>query len=236
MTPSFADKLSRLFDECRAPNGRRHTNTEVVEAVNAAGMAKISPSYLSELLSGKKDNPSLWTVKALADFFGQAMDYFVEEDLLPRTPAQPPGTGVGDGLAEWTLSTRINLLFEMAGHNHDAPPTNAEVAAAIAAAGVDVSGQTLAAVRTGAETELSTEALAAIATYFKVPSAVLTDERVAEMLAGQLPVMKLLQDDAIRRIAYRAHALSEDDRAIVTGLLDRLAREDPGMTPDDLDF
>ena len=43
---------------------------EVVEAINATKQARISPSYLSELLSGKKDNPSLWTVKALADFFG----------------------------------------------------------------------------------------------------------------------------------------------------------------------
>ena len=236
MTPNFAAKLSRLFDECRSPDGRRYTNLEVVEAINATKQARISPSYLSELLSGKKDNPSLWTVKALADFFGQPMDYFVEPDLSPRTRAALAFEKVGTDAGEWTLGARLNLLFAMAAHDGSAPPTNAQVAAAAAAAGVDVSGQTLAAVRTGAETELPNETLSAIANYFGVPPAVLTDDRVAEMLAAQSAAVRLFHDDAVRKIAYRANALSDEDRAIVTGLLDRLAREDPGMTPDELDF
>src|SRR5664279_5363528 len=129
LTPNFAEKLSRLFDECRSPDGRRYTNLEVVEAINATKQARISPSYLSELLSGKKDNPSLWTVKALADFFGQPMDYFVEPDLSPRTRAALPFEKVGTAAGEWTLGARLNLLFAMAAHDGSAPPTNAQVAA-----------------------------------------------------------------------------------------------------------
>jgi hypothetical protein len=52
----------------------------------------------------------------------------------------------------------------------------------------------------------------------------------------QLPDARLLQDNTVRKIAYRAHSLSEADRAIVTGLLDRLVQEDPGMSPDGLNF
>lgn len=166
----------------------------------------------------------------------QPMDYFVEPDLSPRTRAARPFEKVGTDAGEWTLGARLNLLFAMAAHDGSAPPTNAQVAAAAAAAGVDVSGQTLAAVRTGADTELPNETLSAIANYFGVPPAVLTDDRVAEMLAAQSAAVRLFHDDAVRKIAYRANALSDEDRAIVTGRLDRLAREDPGMTPDELDF
>lgn len=235
LTPSFASKLNRLFDECRAPDGRRFANTEVVEAINLTGQATISPSYLSELLSGKKDNPSIWTVKALADFFGQPLDYFVEQDLPPRRP-QALGQFSPEAGTDWTLAARLNLLFTMAERNGNSSPTNAQVAAAAAATGVELSGQTLAAVRAGDDVDLSTEVLRAIAAYFEVPVAVLTDERVADMLAAQLPAMQLLQNDTVRKIAYRAYALSEEDRSIVTGLLDRLAREDPGISPNELEF
>ena len=232
MTPSFADKLSRLFDECRASSGRRYENKEVVEAINDAGQAKISASYLSELLSGKKDSPSIWVVKALADFFDQPVDYFVEQDLPPRSPRRAESAGE----QTWTLGARLNLLFAIATGDDLPQPSNEDVATAVQAAGSPLTTSELAAVRAGEQKSLPAETLSRVADYFHVPAAVLTDDRVVDMLAVQLPDARLLQDNTVRKIAYRAHSLSEADRAIVTGLLDRLVQEDPGMSPDGLSF
>jgi transcriptional regulator with XRE-family HTH domain len=232
LTPSFAAKLSRLFEECRTADGRRWTNSEVVDAINADGQTKISASYLSELLSGKKDSPSIWVVKALADFFDQPVDYFVDADRAPRAPRRD-GSRADQ---HWSLGARLNLLFAMATTDEEAPPTNAVVAAAVTAAGGRLSAAQLASVRNGDQAALPAETLRGVASFFKVPADMLTDDRVVDMLAAQLPDVQLLQDSTIRKIAYRAHALSEADRAIVTGLLDRLIQEDPGMSPDGLNF
>lgn len=105
MAPSIAAKLSRLFDEHRKADGRPFTNTDVVRAIRRAGHAQISPSYLSELRTGKKSNPSIWTVKALADFFGEPLDYFVQDG---PEPAEPPETL----RAATTLSERIDPLHD----------------------------------------------------------------------------------------------------------------------------
>jgi hypothetical protein len=225
----LAAKLSRLFDTVRGPGGRRYTSSEVVDAINAAGQAKMSPSYLSELLSGKKDNPSIWTVKALADFFGQPIDYFTEPAYEPRVaPGSQPMRS--DGMA--TLSERLNLLFAM----RQPQPSTAEVAAAIQAAGISLAVEQLAAVRSGDDAELPPASLSAIANFFAIPVAVLTDPDVAAMLATRLPALQLMDNGAVRRIAMRAHGLSEEDKEMVAVFLDRLAREDPGIPPDELTF
>ena len=46
--------------EFAARAGGAGRNREVVAAINETAQAKISASYLSELLSGKKD-PNIWT-------------------------------------------------------------------------------------------------------------------------------------------------------------------------------
>lgn len=225
---SFADKLTRLFDEVRGPGGRRWENREVVEAINAAGAAKISASYLSELLSGKKDNPNIWTVKALADFFGQSVEYFVD-DSSPHT--RPPRRA-GDSAAEsTTLADRLALLFKLA-----QDPSTAQVASAVGVTAEGLDATRLAHLRSGAADDLSPAELEALAAYFDVPTAVLTDPKVAEMVAANLPAMTLMGDEAVRKIAFRAHALAPGDRAIVAGLLERLAGTDRGLSADELDF
>jgi transcriptional regulator with XRE-family HTH domain len=236
LTHTFADKLGRLFDECRAPDGKRYSHMQVVEAINATGQTKLSQSYLSELLAGKKDNPSIWTAKALADFFGQPVTYFTEPTAEPTSRSLQARAEVGNGSAA-TLADRINLLFRIAAESPNGEPTNAEVVRALAVNGHDtIDVQTLEAMRGGRDESVGTSTLIALARFFGVPAAILTEDGVAEMIAAQLPAMRLLHDDTVRRIAYRAHALSDGDRAIVASLLDRLAREDPGMSPEDLTF
>ena len=71
---SFADLLNHLFATHLSPEGRRYTLRDVCEGTGG----KLSIAYLSLLRRGGSVGfPSADKVKALADFFGVSIDYFV---------------------------------------------------------------------------------------------------------------------------------------------------------------
>lgn len=69
----FADKLNRLFQEKKKPDGTRYSKKEVLE-----GCPGLTRLYLWRLQTGKVARPSYEIVKALADFFEVQPDYFFE--------------------------------------------------------------------------------------------------------------------------------------------------------------
>jgi len=73
----FASRLNDLFDNVPGPDGKPYTNDAVIKVIAASGGPTISKGYLSELRTGKKDNPTLKHIEALADFFGVDPAYFV---------------------------------------------------------------------------------------------------------------------------------------------------------------
>lgn len=75
----FARRLNALFEAVPAPDGRPFTNEAVITGIAQRGGDTISKGYLSELRSGKKDNPTLRHIEALADFFGVDPAYFVAD-------------------------------------------------------------------------------------------------------------------------------------------------------------
>lgn len=75
---SLADKLNRLLDLHRRPDGRRHSLRDVAKGVAKAG-APLSASYLSQLLTGQRDNPSGAVLQGLARFFRVDVGYFLGE-------------------------------------------------------------------------------------------------------------------------------------------------------------
>lgn len=81
----IATRLDALF-RGRQPRGRDEFSLrKVANAVNAkAGEAIVSPSYLSLLRRGLRDDPSYAKLAAIADFFGVSPDYFLAEP-----PAEP---------------------------------------------------------------------------------------------------------------------------------------------------
>ena len=85
---SFAEKLDRLFTTIRRPDGSQFRMSDVASAISAAGEVKLSASYLSELRSGRKDNPNIWVVNAIAEYFGQPIEYFVVEGMEPCNAAK----------------------------------------------------------------------------------------------------------------------------------------------------
>lgn len=77
---SFADRLNALFAQTAGPSGRPMTLQEVVDRMASRGIATMSLSYLQQLRSGQAENPRLKHVAALADAFGVAPTYFLDEE------------------------------------------------------------------------------------------------------------------------------------------------------------
>lgn len=84
---SFSNKLDRLFRAVRpAGTDREYSYREVAEAVADRGAPAVSESYLYMLRSGRRDNPGMKLIEALADFFGTSVTYFYDDPRAePRT-------------------------------------------------------------------------------------------------------------------------------------------------------
>ncbi|MEU2284908.1 helix-turn-helix transcriptional regulator [Streptomyces sp. NPDC013178] len=86
----LAARLEYLFEHVQ-PLGRRHTLQEVVDGIKAVeepGGVSLSVGRLSMLMNGKAPNPTIGTLRALADFFGVPVGYFVDDAVADRTMAQ----------------------------------------------------------------------------------------------------------------------------------------------------
>lgn len=84
MSTTFSARLNRLFDTVYPPGRGPHTSAEVVVALKAEGITRMSAPYLSQLRSGERTNPSKATMNALANFFRIQPDYFTDEDYYRK--------------------------------------------------------------------------------------------------------------------------------------------------------
>lgn len=76
---SFAARLNRLFHTVYPPGRGPYFSLELIRALDARGLTLSAP-YLSQLRSGRRDNPSVETMYLIAEFFGIRGDYFTGED------------------------------------------------------------------------------------------------------------------------------------------------------------
>ena len=73
----LADRLERLFQTVHPAGRRPYSLREAAAAINdAAGETIISATYLSQLRSGQRTEPSHSRLVAIARFFGVGVDYF----------------------------------------------------------------------------------------------------------------------------------------------------------------
>jgi transcriptional regulator with XRE-family HTH domain len=85
--PRLAAQLNKLFATVPRPDGTTlWTNESAASALTAAGVAT-SAAYLSQLRTGKRDNPSARHLAAIARLFQMPMEYFFDEDLAARIDA-----------------------------------------------------------------------------------------------------------------------------------------------------
>lgn len=85
----FAQRLTRLFEETRRPDGKRWTLQYVADECVARGQT-VTKAYILHLKAGQRTEPRLSLVEALADVFRVPVTYFhadyagrVTSDLLP---------------------------------------------------------------------------------------------------------------------------------------------------------
>lgn len=100
----IASRLDHLLRTVHPAGRGPYTPAEVAEAINeAAGGNVISGTYVWQLRTGRRDNPTYKHLIALSRFFGVSPTYFFEE----------AETGRGSLPAEVTLALRDDALRDM---------------------------------------------------------------------------------------------------------------------------
>ena len=86
----LSDRLEYLFRTVHPKDRGPYTPAEVAEAVNeAAGERVISSTYVWQLRTGRRDNPTQRHLSALAAFFGVSPMYFFDETEADRDAVPP---------------------------------------------------------------------------------------------------------------------------------------------------
>lgn len=87
MSGKLAERIDCLFRNHPSPRNREYTYREVASTVSAQNGDKLSPSYVWQLRTGVKENPSMRHIEALARFFGVSPSYFFDSELteLPES-------------------------------------------------------------------------------------------------------------------------------------------------------
>src|SRR5688500_18345325 len=84
---TLADRLNTLFDKVRKSDGCPFSLREVAEAITASGEA-ISHAYIGQLRTGKRQDPNLSHLKALAQYFGVPVEYFTSDRLAAEVDTE----------------------------------------------------------------------------------------------------------------------------------------------------
>jgi len=84
----FQARLDHLFRTVRAPDGGEYTYRQVATDIERLVGYKSSSSYLQELRTGIRINPSMKHLHGLCAFFGVPIAYVFDEDLAARVDAQ----------------------------------------------------------------------------------------------------------------------------------------------------
>ena len=81
----LADRLDHLFQTVHPKDRGPYTGAEVAEAINrAAGESVISATYVWQLRTGRRDNPTYRHLIAISRFFGVSPMYFFDESESER--------------------------------------------------------------------------------------------------------------------------------------------------------
>jgi transcriptional regulator with XRE-family HTH domain len=79
-TKTLAEKIDTLFQVVRRPNREQFSHEEVAKACREATGESFSATYLWQLRTGRRDNPTKRHLEALAQFFHVPVAYFFAED------------------------------------------------------------------------------------------------------------------------------------------------------------
>ncbi|MFI5530869.1 XRE family transcriptional regulator [Kitasatospora sp. NPDC051853] len=83
-TGVLGERIEQLFRTVRRPNGEPHSNEEVARACREATGETFSATYLWQLRTGRRDNPTKRHLEALAQYFQVPPAYFFEDEQGDR--------------------------------------------------------------------------------------------------------------------------------------------------------
>lgn len=84
---TLAEKLDTLFKTVQ-PLRREYTNDEIARGCTEVGQGTFSKTYVWQLRTGQRDNPTKRHLEALAAFFGVPATYFFDDDTAARVDSQ----------------------------------------------------------------------------------------------------------------------------------------------------
>lgn len=84
---SLGEKLEHLFAHAHPAHRGPYSNEEIAEKVRASG-GEISANYIWLLRKGRRDNPTMKALEALAEVFGVPTAYFFDEAVESDTNAE----------------------------------------------------------------------------------------------------------------------------------------------------
>ncbi|MCE7008180.1 helix-turn-helix domain-containing protein [Kibdelosporangium philippinense] len=79
----IAEKLNHLFHTVHRGDGE-YSNKAVAEAIAEKQGVQISHTYIWQLRTGRRDNPTIQHLTALAKFFGVPVVYFLDDAETAR--------------------------------------------------------------------------------------------------------------------------------------------------------
>ncbi|WP_320783577.1 helix-turn-helix domain-containing protein [Streptomyces sp. CRN 30] len=84
----LAEKIEALFRVVRRPDQQPYSNEDVAAACRQATGESFSATYLWQLRSGRRDNPTKRHLEALARFFDVPPAYFFDDEEGERIASQ----------------------------------------------------------------------------------------------------------------------------------------------------
>jgi transcriptional regulator with XRE-family HTH domain len=81
---TLAERLDRLFRTIHPRDRGPYSYAEVAKAIEERGGPTVSSTYLWQLRTGLRDNPTKRHLEALADFFGVSPAYFFDDAEAAR--------------------------------------------------------------------------------------------------------------------------------------------------------
>jgi transcriptional regulator with XRE-family HTH domain len=118
----LADKLNHLFSNVHPKDRKPYTTPEAAKLINdSAGRSVISSTYLWQLRAGRRKDPTLSRITAIASLFNVKLDYFNEarqeepsrSELLLAQALQKPSirelARQADGLSEASSAALLDL-------------------------------------------------------------------------------------------------------------------------------
>lgn len=87
-SPTLADKINRLFDQIRKPNGKPYSSAEVAAWCENRTGESFSRAYMSYLRKGQRTNPTHQHLAAMAAFFDVSPAYFFDDAQSEQISAQ----------------------------------------------------------------------------------------------------------------------------------------------------